>query len=172
MNCDEVNGKLEAMFDGSLDSKSRKIVAEHLSVCQKCQADWHQMEELRRLMRRSLVAAPSDVLDERTFLAFEDRWPTAQFIEASRAPWWKRWLMIPVPAFGLAFTLLFGLILSLTFWYRAGDQSSKGFVRGTAAKKVAGADSGREVIDLSRFDHGDPAVIYVERNPNPQSIER
>jgi len=171
MSCDEVNAKLEALFDGSLDSKSQETVEYHLSVCQKSQVDRHQMAELRRLLRRSMVVAPSDLLDERTMRAFDDRWKS-RGAAGAKTPWWKRRITIPVPAFGLALALLVAIISLVTLLNRPGDKSSKRMVPETSAKNAPAADSVRGVIDLSRFDHGERAIIYVERNSNPQSVER
>jgi hypothetical protein len=172
MNCVEVSGNLEAMFDETLDAVSRASINQHLSVCAKCKTDWHDLQQLRRLLRESMVIAPSEMLDERTLKAFDNKWPASAAEPVNERSWWRKKITIPVPAFAMTLVLLAGIFWSFSAWNRDTEKSVKRVTPLNLTEAHGEDKASREAVDLSRFDHGERAVIYVEKGTSSRAIER
>ncbi len=57
MNCSDVSDRLSAVYDGELSGAERDAVAEHLSVCERCAAEFAGFESLSRAIRESPMRA-------------------------------------------------------------------------------------------------------------------
>ncbi len=102
MNCQEVKLRLEAFHDGFADSDSSSRIGKHIAGCAVCNDDLRQLQELKTILRRSYVPAPSAALARGLIEAFHEEHKQS----TETIPWWKRAfgssVAIPVPALAAA----------------------------------------------------------------------
>ena len=96
MRCDEIQGQLADYLTGTLDTRTRDIVHNHVARCQSCRAEFASLSETwEQLSRLAAPTADSGRMRGR-FDALLDR--------HTATPWWRR--AIPVNRWALAPALL------------------------------------------------------------------
>ena len=72
MKCTEVEVGLNLLIDGEAGSKKRGQVEAHLETCSSCRANYSNLQDVKTSLREVLPIAPSDSLDRRTLIAFQN----------------------------------------------------------------------------------------------------
>src|SRR5262245_45954937 len=104
MNCKAVEKESIAFVDGSIDSRRRREVEEHLAACGSCRERAEQLREIWGILDEAPVLPPSPGFDSAVRVRISQ--------EASRPGFWG-WL-VPSPrlAVGVTALLVFSLWLS------------------------------------------------------------
>jgi anti-sigma factor RsiW len=158
MSCN-LTEKVSLLVDGELSSKEAGQVTLHLSsclICQQAQADFLSLREQIKShpYERDLVA---------------ERRAIKNILSAGRTPIWRRRVALPAPVFSLALLAL----IALTAWFvytRASRPAPSEIGIRPAIMPAENPSQGSP--DLSRFDRGERAVIYIERRNRAGATEQ
>ncbi len=121
MNCHEVHDLLAAYQDGEVSGPERRLIREHLSTCQTCQAELESLSTLQRRLRQHLTAqadavAPSPQAWTLLQATLPDRPPRRAVFGRRAASWLTGGLFRvggrAVPRLALALVLLIALVLA------------------------------------------------------------
>ena len=85
MNCVDFDEQVALLLDGVASPVIEHALRDHLSKCDSCAARLAQMQDVRTLLRKSVIPGPTDSLDERVMRAFGNRNPSFQAAQ----PWWR-----------------------------------------------------------------------------------
>ncbi len=142
---------LSALIDEELDAVTRKAVEEHLVDCDACRLT---LAELVRLgVRARAAASPVDVIAGRRTLK--------EILGQRTVPVWRRRIALPVP---VAASLALALVVATAFVVV--ERSSPQLPAPPLTSSAPAHD------DLSKYDGGNPAEIYVARHPQERSDAR
>jgi len=156
--------KLSEWLDRELTPSEHEQVREHLSGCKICR----QVEQDFLRLRDQISTARFDVdpVVQRQAL-----W---KVLASKRVPLWRRSVAVPIPGVALAAAIL----LALGTWgvFMRGPMQSRGNDRRVkSAEPQPSSSNGSGVMDFSRFDRGERAIVYKERaanNPASQGATR
>lgn len=151
MRCDFTD-KLSQWLDRELSPSENEQVREHLAGCQICR----QVEQDFLRLRAQISTAQFDVdpVAQRQAL-----W---KVLASKRVSVWRRSIALPVPVVALAVAVL------LAFGTWAVFMRGPGQFRGTdrqvkSVEPEPAANKGARLMDFSRFDRGERAIVYKER---------
>lgn len=112
MNCVEFDKQVALVLDGVATPTLERALQDHLSVCDSCAGRLRQMQDVRTLLRKSVIPTPSDSLDESVMRAFRKRSPSLQPLRS----WWHVWvfdsLRVPKPALAWSLIAVFVALLA------------------------------------------------------------
>lgn len=112
MNCVEFEEQVALLMDGIASSTLERALKAHVSACRSCSTRLKEMQDVRTLLRKSVIPAPSDALDARVMRGFQNR--TTSF--AASQPWWRGGIFdsfpVPKPALALSLAAVFVALLA------------------------------------------------------------
>ena len=157
MDCQYVE-KVSAFIDGELEREEIPLLKQHLETCAVCKEAERVFLNMRGEMKAHLDAWP----------AGGEYW-LRRILDPPTAPLWKRRIQVPVPVLAMTLVMLVTLGIWLISVRRKYQPPEIARVRpastGTQATELSG-------FDLSRFDHGERAVLIKtkreEASPNKQ----
>lgn len=151
MNCD-FSEKVSMLIDRELSPSEADLVRKHLAECGLCRQVEQDFLGLRNQIKS--FDFDTDPIAQRQTL-----WK----VLASRSiPFWRKKIKLPVPVFALAVAAL----LAFGAWsvYVRTVQQARVVdkrVRNVRIEPTSNIDPG--VLDLSRYDRGERAILYKER---------
>ena len=151
MNCN-LSEKVSLFVDHALTTEEADEMKKHLEVCLECRQAEQDFLRFRRQIK--LYAAEADPFAERQAL-----W---RILTSQKTPLWRRRVALPVPVVAIAFAIVLVLSAWSILFRGARIPVPVDRVRSTTVDSEAGK-SNEAGIDLSRFDHGQRAMIYKVR---------
>ncbi len=159
MDC-KFTEKISLLMDGELTDDESRQTQLHLSACSMCQ----QTQEDFLLLRQEIRDYPRhpDISAQRQAIR--------NLLNSETIPFWRRKIVLPVPAFALIFLLF----VALSVWaaYLRATKSPQPTATIQLPKPLEEPPVSANALDLSRFDKGERAVIYTARrtlkNNEPQ----
>jgi hypothetical protein len=160
MNC-EYTEKVSLLLDGELSTADTEEARRHLTGCHACQQVEQDFLRLRQQIRSPVFEA--DAIMQRQTL-----W---KVLASQRPPFWRRQIAMPAPV--LAIVLAAWVALGIWFVFtRAARPINQGMRQISPVPASAVPNNEASGIDLSRFDHGERAMVYKERRSDPGAVNK
>ena len=154
MNC-EFSEKVSLLIDRELSPSEAEQMIRHLTGCRVCQ----QLEQDFLGVRNQIKSYEfeTDSIAQKQTL-----W---KVLASQSVPLWRRKIALPAPVFALVVVALLAFGAWSVFVRNILQQTREPDQRVSKVPVEATSNTESGAMDLSRFDHGDRAIIYKERRP-------
>lgn len=151
MGCD-FSDRVSLLIDGVLSSSDAEQMRKHMTACRVCRQVEQDFLSLRRQIKS--YEFNDDPIAQRQTL-----W---KVLASQSVPIWRRKIALPAPVFALLVVALMALGV-LSVFMRAASPTSESARRLRGVPAETGANNEAAMMDLSRFDRGERAMVYKER---------